>query len=469
MVFSLFRPRCPLNAAEKTWIEYRISWLLERLGTDRLNQIETVLPTGEFFPLPYHGEPEQVQSVFEKVCHYMQVKPELYRVHLFNDETDARELPPREVAQGAIYEDHSKSDSAKGNQIATFHIHEDLTSDLELVIAIFSRKISESFLRSETDQEMEELEYRHTIELMPLFYGMGILCANSVMREPHLTAMGWHSWSMISTGTLPARYYGYALAVLCWLRRETGLPWRTHLRRDAEETLRASLRYLDKTGDCILDRDFPAAKPYLQQSPNQWFADLDEGTPGRRVAALEAIQKNPGVIHPGEEIRRIENNLSHRDPVVRAYAAGTLDRLGETAQQAVPQLVMALNDRHGSVRTAAALALGKMTSDAEQILPDLIPLLKDRNIHVCNAAAWALGQFGPQAEEAGPALVHLLRRGILRCTQDSLEDILDALLAVTDHPEEVITDTLIERDAESCQRALDLLKEHQLDKLAAKS
>jgi hypothetical protein len=303
---------------------------------------------------------------------------------------------------------------------------------------------------------------------MPLFFGMGIFSANAVLREASLNAMGFHSWTMIPQGSLPARYIGYALALLCWLRNEPLPRWRSYLRKDAENTLRAALRFLEKTGDSIVDRE-PSAKPYGHRPLQVWLEDLKQGTPGRRVAALWAIQSHPTAISPGEHVAIVSANLLHHDSFVRASAAQALDTLGESASQAVPELLPTLEDRNGSVRMTTALALGKMTGRAEEIIPDLLPLLNDRNINVANAAAWSMGQFGHQAEDAGPAIVRLLRRGILHCQEDTLDDILDALLAVTNHPEEVVMETMLERDAETCQRALDLLKERQIDATAQKS
>jgi HEAT repeat protein len=234
------------------------------------------------------------------------------------------------------------------------------------------------------------------------------------------------------------------------------------LRKDAENTLKASLSYLEKSGDTILSRE-PSAKPYESRPLEVWLEDLRHGTPGRRVAALWAIQSHSHLISGGEQVSLIAGNLSHHDPFVRSAAAQALDTLGESASQSIPALLTTLEDRNGSVRMTAAFALGKMTGHAEDIIPNLSSLLNDRNVHVANAAAWSLGQFGLQAEEAGPVIVRLLRRGILHCEESTLDDILDALLAVSNQPEEVIMETVLERDAETCRRALDLLKERQID------
>ena len=474
-MLSLFKPRCPLNSSEKTWIEYRIGWLLDFLGTDRLKSFETILPTREFFPLPYSGKPDEVQTVFERVCRYMNMDPDQYRVHVFDDSTDPGSLPPMQkwlvwsrnvpfpFYEGFYCELAEAGDAAGENSpLATIHVHRDMVADLELIIALFSRELSQFLLLKHPDGPMEKTDFQHTMELLPLFYGLGIFGANAVMRERNEHSLGWEYWWMIPHGALPARYFGYALALLAWLRDEPLPPWRSHLRRDAEETLKASLRYLDKTGDTILVRE-PSSKAYDRRPVQVWLEDLEEGTPGRRVAALWAIQAEPQSVTNKSQVSLIAENLSHHDPFVRTASAQALDALGETAQEAVPQLIDALDDRSGAVRMVAALALGKMMGRGEEVIPALMPVLNDRNVHAANAAAWSLGRFGTEAEAAGPLLVRLLRRGILRCDESTLEDILDAILAVTDHPEEVVMDTLLERDSETCSRALDLLKERQID------
>ncbi len=377
-MLSLFRPKCPLDPSEKTWMESRVSWLLGHLGFERLQQMETILPTGEFFPLPYHGEPEQAQKVFEQVCRYMQADPGNYRLNVFDDDTDPRKLPHMEkwvswknatafpFYEGAVYEPNENPGEP---HLATLHIHQSMARDLELVIALFSRDISQSRLSAVPNLEMDQTEYQHTLELLPLFYGLGIFGANAVMRERAENLLGWHYWSMVPQGALPARYIGYALALLSWLRQEPLPAWRSYLRRDAEVTMQAGLKYLEKTGDTILDRE-PSAKPYDRRSPSQWLDDLKTGTPSRRIAALWAIQSHPATVQPGESIHLMTENLSHANAVVRASAAAALDAIGDPAADAVPALlVAALEDRRGTVRTVAALALGKMSSRRRRSSP----------------------------------------------------------------------------------------------------
>ena len=73
--------------------------------------------------------------------------------------------------------------------------------------------------------------------------------------------------------------------------------------------------------------------------------------------------------------------LQGKDADARQAAAQALGKLGPQAKPAVPQLAMALNDRHGPVRFAAVTALARIGPDAKAALPALVQRMKQR---ACN-------------------------------------------------------------------------------------
>jgi HEAT repeat protein len=85
----------------------------------------------------------------------------------------------------------------------------------------------------------------------------------------------------------------------------------------------------------------------------------------------------------------------------RLRAARNLGRLGWLAREALPALVVALNDSEAKVREASAHAIGLMGPDA---LPTLITMLAHTDKYVRRKAVWAMGKLGPLAI---PALADL--------------------------------------------------------------
>ena len=78
----------------------------------------------------------------------------------------------------------------------------------------------------------------------------------------------------------------------------------------------------------------------------------------------------------------------------RSMAASTLGMIGESANSAIPALILLLKDQDKDVRLNAASALGKMGESANSATPLLIPLLKDQDARVRLAASEALNNIG---------------------------------------------------------------------------
>ena len=84
-----------------------------------------------------------------------------------------------------------------------------------------------------------------------------------------------------------------------------------------------------------------------------------------------------------------------------------MGRIGPTAKEAVPALIIALEDESWRVRPRAAQALGEIGSAAKEAVPALITALKDRLVR--DSAVFALGKIGAAAI---PALHAAARDGI---------------------------------------------------------
>ena len=70
---------------------------------------------------------------------------------------------------------------------------------------------------------------------------------------------------------------------------------------------------------------------------------------------------------------------THPDAQMRRHAANALQRMGPSAERAVPMLLKALDDKDDEVRTAVVAALSAMGPFAQSALPKLTQLLGDKN------------------------------------------------------------------------------------------
>jgi HEAT repeat protein len=90
--------------------------------------------------------------------------------------------------------------------------------------------------------------------------------------------------------------------------------------------------------------------------------------------------------------------LDDPDPAVRRNTCRTLGRIGEAAKAAVPALTTRLTDPDPPVREYAAKALGWIGPPAASAIPELVKQLADPEPVAREGAVQALGDLGPAAK-----------------------------------------------------------------------
>jgi hypothetical protein len=116
-----------------------------------------------------------------------------------------------------------------------------------------------------------------------------------------------------------------------------------------------------------------------------------------------------------------DSNWSHTvgSQTPHGRAAEVLDRIGQAAKQAVPELEKLLKSDNLMERAAAAGALWSVDGQAEAVLPVLMTLLEAKDLRP--PANWAarsrhrpgvlekLGRMGPAARQAVPAILRVMK------------------------------------------------------------
>lgn len=245
-MFGLFRPKCPVDAREQAWIEMRMAFLGERLGWESLRETDTVLPTSDFFPLPYDATETAAQTIYGRVCEYAKQDPDALPVTFFDDQADPSErlvFGPDfwTTAHGLLAVDPGSSAHSP-----RLYVAQSIVADLEALIAFFARGIAGYRLIRDRHISRTAEDFHQIVELMPIWFGLGIFTANTVLAEsPGQSALGLGG-ALSARSSLQARHFGYALALATWMKGETQPAWTRHLRRDAEATCVDGLKYLGK-------------------------------------------------------------------------------------------------------------------------------------------------------------------------------------------------------------------------------
>ncbi len=101
--------------------------------------------------------------------------------------------------------------------------------------------------------------------------------------------------------------------------------------------------------------------------------------------------------------------LTNRHISGRSVLTDALYKMGDKASPALLALQKSLHDPDPLVRGGACAVLGRLQRDPVQVIPALSALLADTEAGVRGKAIVALGNFGPQARSAVPALEKALQ------------------------------------------------------------
>lgn len=411
-MFGLFAPRCPLDTAEKAWVERRMVWLADRFGIDRLRSATVLLPTAEFFPEPYTPDYAGCRTCLDRMCGHLRVDPRSVRLEVVDDDA----MP----GAAGLYQMRERS---------VICVAESQLDDPPRLLATLTHELAHELLLKGGHLTSDTPDHEQVTDLLPVFLGAGIPLANATVRATSWSAGEWSFSSFSKQGYLSSIQLGYALAVFAFVRGEDRPRWASHLRTDAAVTLKAGLRYLFKTEDCLLH-----PLRYGERRGASPAADLPlrltDPNPTVRLNALWDLADHAPP--PADLFPAVERCLQDRDAAVRHEAVRALGAFGAAAAGAIPTLIeAAYYGTPPGVRAAAASTLGQVhDADPGAVVPALVATLGDASPEVVRAAAGALGRVGRPAAAAAPRLLTALESAGAVGDPDRVAALVAALRAV---------------------------------------
>jgi Pentapeptide repeats (8 copies) len=221
-------PECPVSPDVQKWIEARFDWLIDQFGIERLQSINVILPTEDFFPNAYRPTPESVRMVFHRVCDYVGIDWKTIELHFYED-----------IGQRTrgLYEPTSEKHRV--------WIEAKMLDDPLALVGTMAHELAHMHLLGHRRVTPEAEDHEPLTDLLTVFLGMGVITANAVIRESHWHAGTWAGWSISRGGYLTMPMYGYALALFARARGEEQPPWAKSLRADVLSDFQKAQRYLE--------------------------------------------------------------------------------------------------------------------------------------------------------------------------------------------------------------------------------
>ncbi|NQV26272.1 MAG: hypothetical protein HQ518_18110 [Rhodopirellula sp.] len=426
-MFGLFSPRCPLEIGIKAWIERRFRDLAAGIGADRIRQTEILTPGHSDLPQSFSGSEQDLASLFGQVCYWMDQPYEAFQLAT----TEDAQLGG---ASGAYLGPETPTDRPR------IILARSLAQDPSRLLATSAYLIGHEVVRQKFPEIARSQDASWAIDLVPAFYGLGVLSANSLRRGGvgGCGAGGCSSCGPDETatkGVLTPANYGHVLALLAWVRHEETPAWAAAVSSEVAHSLKPSLKYLTKTGDCVFNRD-DFGLTLGDRSASDFRAILNSPFKTQHFEALRELVRHPEAAT--ELASEIEPFLRHREVSVRRQAAAALSAVPNLTSDTFLEMLRLLDDPEGSVRGALTYALRPGCGEEEMALEALMKLMNDPHLTTAGQAASALSRFDDHPIGTLDAGLKLLRRGVAKCNDDVVGVALDLLKLLTDDVESLV-------------------------------
>jgi hypothetical protein len=445
-MFGLFAPRCPLNLGLKVWTERRFRDLGEELGASQIRQVEVIELNSQLLASVEDSD-QPVPILFEQVCRWMDVSSSSLKLNVLSSEEMAELVASQ--GQGPLGAAMSLYRiPAVDGEAAELIVSAELNLEAEQLLAMIARGVAHDVLRTRFPDLFAARDRMRTIDLVPVFFGLGIFVANSTVRDLNAAA-----GASTRADSLSAEVYGYALALAAWVRGDGIAGWTTQLRLDARETMKSGIKFLAKTGDCIFDADTFGHRAQLDSLVELRRA-LEEASPSLQMNALLNLESRP------DDSRQLSEELipqlKVRDRDQRAQAVLTISACTTENEDALHAVLSLSDDEESSVRLSVATVLQPRSVDDQSSIRTLTRLLADRDPNVIIQAASSLLEFESLPDELLRPALELLRQGNIRCDEPMMQRALLLLERVCDDVPALLE---AELDDESQTMIADLTRE----------
>ena len=412
-MFGLFKPTCPVGASRKAWTDYRLAWLAQQFGQERLQSTKMLVPTDERFANFDHTE-ESARRLFDTIRTLLRIPAN----EIVLEFVDSLEMP--EAA--GLYQ--------RGEEASLVWIAEPQLDHGQSLVATMAHELAHHVLMSAGHLPENMEDHEHATDLFAVYSGFGIFAANAVLQDETVRSGHISWWQIGRQGYLTAAEYGYALGVHSYVREERSPEWQQYLRLDARTAMLAAQKYIEKTGDCLYQRMYDRGT--REPTELELLAELGNKFDGNRIAALwdVRLQTSPSTAL----LDAVIGNVRSKTEDVRAEAIRALAAFGPRAEAAIPTLVAALRNEEGIVLAELARAIGKIQAD-ETTLPHLHELLAVGDKRVVTEAVQAIECCGPAAAGVIEDFQPVLRGALIDGHDASSMAVLSAISKHATDPE----------------------------------
>lgn len=310
------------------------------------------------------------------------------------------------------------------------------------------------YLVSVDFHESGRLDQKILMEFLPVYFGLGVFCANFALKTTQFSDGDMHFWHHQKYTDTAARHFGTALAYLTWIRRDPSEHWSRVLRPDARVPYRKAVRYLMQTNDSLFHPSIERSV-FAEKDISILVGQIPEATAGSTFGILDRID----MVTDGNSLEQNDHQLGgfaawlpdllrNNDPSIRLKACQLAKKFGVVEGETLGRLKDLWFDSQAEIRQEAIEAAVYLAPQGQLLCSDLRIPLKDHDDGVVEAAIKGLLFLQQADERIVPGLLGLIRRTMNDDRTGNLTFILGALDTVSANAEEHLTDFFQGEDVE---------------------
>jgi hypothetical protein len=250
---KLHGPRSHVSPEEKAWIERRMIWLKEQFGSEPIRRTP-LDPTSESLPKKWDCSYTAGADLFNRLCTFMLLDASTLHLHLFS-KSESHEIDSPSAGYTQSRGPAGVYVQPKDRPKSVIALEEGGLQQPAQLAATICHELAHVHLIGSKRLKPDENDGEPLTDLLTVYFGAGILTANSAFQFNQWQSGTWGGWSASRHGYLSEAQFGYALACFSWYRGDLGAHWRKHLRSNIEFYLSDAMHFLATTSDTTIPFD----------------------------------------------------------------------------------------------------------------------------------------------------------------------------------------------------------------------
>lgn len=308
------------------------------------------------------------------------------------------------------------------------------------VASIAALACAECWFRNLEKSQQATLE-KVPFDLLPVFFGLTPILANAVLYTNEQMMGGMHQMESSQLGSLSALEHGYLMAMAEYSLGFDYSGIMPLLRPDASKSLKAGLKFLQKTQDTIVPKDLRSDTRPLHQSPTENELSSRNDT----IVLSSLMDLGLGGVCPAQLTQTLCRLLGHSEPEIRKWAASTLRSATEINDEQLSDIYASLGDSSTAVRAQAILALKPGFDRDEDVVDRLVDFLSRPERSVVEASVVKLAEYSDFPDRTPEALLKAIHTLVVKGAADSVFPIaLKLLNHFTEDPEGLLKERFVD-------------------------